>query len=157
MSQPPVAYVDRSREYYAAQRYEVPYEWAQHDDCPFTMPRCPLSAARLTVVTTAMPDSGHTREHRRLARGNLRQPPAALFTGELAWDRDATHTDDRESYFPVRQLERLVADGRLGELAPSFHCVPTLYSARHTIEQDAPAIVAACIEEAVDVALLVPL
>ena len=30
-----VSYIDRSREYYAAQGYPMPYRWAENDDAPF--------------------------------------------------------------------------------------------------------------------------
>ncbi len=111
----------------------------------------------VTIVTTSMPDDSYRKERRRLYIGDLEQPPEQFFTGDLSWDREATHTGDRDSYFPVRELERRIAAGELGRLAPRFYCVPTQYSQRRTIERDAPAIVAACVEDAVDVALLVPL
>ena len=38
-----VSYIDRSREYYAAQGYSQPYTWAHHDDAPFTPLKKPLS------------------------------------------------------------------------------------------------------------------
>jgi hypothetical protein len=31
-----VSYIDRSREYYAAQGYTKPYEWPHYDGVPFT-------------------------------------------------------------------------------------------------------------------------
>jgi hypothetical protein len=42
-------------------------------------------------------------------------------------------------------------------VAPRFHGVPTDYSQRRTSEQDAPEILRRLREDAVDVALLVPL
>ena len=50
-----VSYIDRTRAYYAAQGYERPYAWTHHDDAPFTPLAKPLSASRVTVVTTASP------------------------------------------------------------------------------------------------------
>ena len=152
-----VAYMERTRAYYAAQGYDKPYKWSHFDDIPFARPRRELSDCTATIVTTSMPDESYRKEHRRLHIGDLGNPPEKFFTGDLSWDRDATHTEDRDSYFPVRELERRVAAGELGRLAPRFYCVPTQYSQRHTIERDAPAIVAGCVEDAVDVALLVPL
>lgn len=153
----PVRYMDKSREYYAAHGYEKPYRWAHFDDVPFTRPRVPLSDATLGVVTTSMLDDAHLGRHRRLAEGDLANPPTALYTEDVFWDRDATHTRDRESYFPYAALGTAVDSGRLGRLGPRFFCVPTTYSARKTMEEDAPAIVTGFVEDAVDVALLVPL
>ena len=48
-----VSYMDRSREYYAAQGYSRPYAWAHHDDVPFTPLGKTLSACRVGLVTTA--------------------------------------------------------------------------------------------------------
>lgn len=152
-----VAYMERTRKYYAAQGYPKPYVWSHYDDIPFTRPRREPGDWTVTIVTTSMPDDSYRKERRRLYIGDLEQPPEQFFTGDLSWDREATHTGDRDSYFPVRELERRIAAGELGRLAPRFYCVPTQYSQRRTIERDAPAIVAACVEDAVDVALLVPL
>ncbi len=152
-----VRYIDKSRDYYAAQGYEVPYRWAHFDTIPFAGLTKPLSKCSATVITTAMPDPSYVGNRRRLAIGDLGDPPAQLFTGDLAWDREATHTDDRETYFPVRELNRAVDERRLGRLAPRFFCAPTLYGAREIVERDAPAIVKACQDDGVDIALLVPL
>jgi len=152
-----VRYIDKSREYYAAHGYDRPYKWAHYDDIPFTPLPKSLADCKVTIITTAMPDANYVNEHRRLAVGDLHAPPAEFFTGELAWDEEATHTRDRESYFPLLELERRITAGELGELAPHHYCIPTLYSARHNIEHDIPAIVKSCIEDDVDVALLVPL
>ena len=84
-------------------------------------------------------------------------PPERLFTDDLAWDKEATHTRDVESFLPIRSLRALADQGRIGSAAPRFHGVPTDYSQRRTIEQDAPGILARCREDAVDAALLVPL
>ena len=50
-----ISYIDRTREFYAAQGYERPYCWAQFDDAPFTPLPGPLSELRVTLVTTASP------------------------------------------------------------------------------------------------------
>ena len=57
------------------------------------------------------------------------------------------------------QLGRMsaLAAGRLGSLSPRYYGVPTEYSQRRTIEQDAPAILELLRKDQVDVALLVPL
>ena len=152
-----VPYMEKSRNYYAAHGYDKPYRWAHCDDIPFTPYKKPLQESTVTVVTTAMPGASYVRNRRRLARGDLQQPPASVFTGDLAWDAQATHTDDRETYLPVRELNLAVDEGLIGNLAAHFYCAPTQYSARQTVEQDAPAIVQSCQDEGVDVALLVPL
>jgi len=158
-----VSYIDRTREYYAAQGYERPYRWARHDEVPFTPLPKPLSDCRLAVVTTAspwrdeMPRDGVLRGDKAVWSGPSTDPPTRLFTDDLAWDKEATHTEDVESFVPLRHLAEFAEAGRIGSLAPHFHGVPTDYSQRTTCEQDAPEILKRCREDAVEAALLVPL
>jgi D-proline reductase (dithiol) PrdB len=158
-----VSYIDRTRDYYGAQGYERPYVWARHTDAPFAPLVKPLAHSRATVITTASPwreakpVDGVLRGGKQVWSGDSQTPPERLFTDDLAWDKQATHTRDVESFLPLARLGELVADGRLGSLAARFHGVPTDYSQRRTLELDAPEILARCREDGVDVALLVPL
>lgn len=158
-----VSYIDRTREYYHAQGYERPYLWAHHTDAPFARLVKPLGESRVTVITTASPwredkpVDGVLRGGKQVWSGETVAPPDRLFTDDLAWDKQATHTRDIESFLPLARLKELAAAGRIGSLAPRFHGVPTDYSQRRTLEQDAPEILARCREDSVDVALLVPL
>jgi hypothetical protein len=158
-----VSYIDRTREFYAAQGYEKPYVWARHTSAPFAPLAKPLAASRVTVITTASPwrdekpVDGVLRGGKQVWSGPTAAPPERLFTDDLAWDKQATHTRDVEAYVPLRRLGTFAAEGRIGSLAPRFHGVPTDYSQRRTNEQDAPEILARCRADAVDVALLVPL
>jgi D-proline reductase (dithiol) PrdB len=153
----PVNYMQRTREYYAAHGYEKPYVWAQFDDIPFTPLAKPLADSKVTIVTTSMPDSSYVKKQRRFHKGDLHNPPHGFFTDDLFWDRDATHTNDVNSYFPAQQLAAEVAAGTVGSLAPHYYGVPTSYSHRQTLTRDAQAVLQSCLEDEVDVALLVPL
>lgn len=158
-----VSYVDRTREYYAAQGYARPYVWAHHDDAPFAPLTKPLAQCRVAAITTASPwrdakpTDGVLRGAKQVWSGRSTPPPERLYTDDLAWDKEATHTRDVASFLPLAQLAACAAAGRIGALAPRFHGVPTDYSQRRTREQDAPEILARCREDAVDVAVLVPL
>ena len=48
-----VSYIDRTREYYAAQGYPKAYAWPRYDDVPFTPLRKASSECRVGLVTTA--------------------------------------------------------------------------------------------------------
>ena len=155
-----VSYIDKSREFYSASGYTNPYKWAYDPGTPaFTALRAPLSQLRVGLVTTTypMPAPGE----RLLAKSPYAQPvdpkPDAMFTEDLFWDKNATHTRDTESFLPITRLQEQVAAGRIGSLSPRFYGVPTDYSQRRTNEQDAPAILSMLREDAVDVAFLVPL
>jgi hypothetical protein len=157
MSSKSVAYMERTKRYYFAQGYDAAYQWAHHKETPFQPLLKPLSEARATLVTTTMPDSSFTREHRRLHRGSMDRVPGQMYTGDLAWDTQATHTEDLGSYFPIIQLMEAVSERRIGGLTDHYYCVPTEYSQRRTIERDAPQILQSCQQEDTDIALLVPL
>ena len=158
-----VSYIDRTREYYAAQGYAKPYAWAHHTEAPFAPLAKPLAQSRVALITTASPwreekpAEGVLRGGKQVWSSPTATPPERLFTDDLAWDKEATHTRDVESFVPIRSLLALAAAGRIGSLAPRFHGVPTDYSQRRTIDQDAPAVLARCLEDGADVALLVPL
>jgi hypothetical protein len=79
-----------------------------------------------------------------------------MFTDDLSWDKQATHTDDPESFLPINTLTALAEDGKIGQLNHRFFGVPTEYSQRRT-GLDAATIGEWCAEDQVDVALLVPL
>ena len=155
-----VGYIDRTREYYRAHGYENPYRYAFHTDVPFAPLVKPLAQCRLGLVTTAMPfdpDTADTPRPKRVYAASVDSPPEQLYTDDLTWDREATHMDDRESYFPIRQLQEWRAAGRFGEISPRFYGLPTEYAQRNTRETDAPALLRCCREDGVDVALLVPI
>ncbi len=154
-----VSYIDKSREYYAAQGYPVPYRWAYNEDAPFTPLPQPLAESRLGLVTTALADPvGSEEDHiESTYAAALDPPPRALFTATRSWDKHATHTDDLDTYFPVNRLNELVAAGRVGSVAARFYGIPIDYSQRRTRQLDAPQLLEYMRHDAVDVALLVPL
>ena len=162
-----ISYIDKSREYYATQGYEVPYRWAKFDEVPFTPLTKPLAELRIGLVTTAtlvasdavapgsdgdprdLPGSVHT--------GPMDPPPKSLYTDNRSWDKDATHTNDTESFLPASRLREYAEHGRLGDISARFYGVPTEYSQRRTREADGPEVARLMREDGVDVAMLVPL
>jgi hypothetical protein len=157
-----VSYIDRSREYYAAQGYSKPYAWAHHDDVPFTPLRKPISECRVGLVTTA----GRTQSEGMIGAGRLTResyaepanpPPPHLFTDDLFWDKKATHTDDVDSFLPVNRLAEYATGGRIGSVSPRFYGVPTDYSQGRTSQRAAPQILEWCREDGLDAVLLAAL
>ena len=157
MNVAPVPYMERTRRYYEAQGFERPYVWAHHDEVPFTPLARPLAKSRLALVTTSALYDRVATDARYVASGSTKQPPERLFANDLAWDKQATHMDDRGSYLPLESLGDLVNSGHLGSLAERFHCAPTEYSKRRTLEADAPEILERCRADGTDIVLLVPL
>jgi len=157
MTSQPVPYMERTRLYYEAQGFEKPYVWAHFDEVPFTPLAKPLQESTLALITTASLYDRALTDVREVASASSTTPPPRLYGNDLSWDKKTTHLDDRGSYLPIEYLTELVADGRIGALSKRFHCAPTEYSQKHTREVDAPEILRRCREDAVDVALLVPL
>lgn len=158
-SGPPVPYRERTRNYYRALGYTKDYVWAQHAEVPFVRPAKPVSAMKVALITTAGPgDRSHRdeRNRRHVWSGLVTSPPASFDT-DVAWDRESTHTEDRETFLPIDAAQRLVADGTLGALAPRFHTAPTDYSQQKTTERDAPEILRRLWEDEVDAAILTAL
>ena len=154
-----VRYIERTRAWYRALGYERDYVWARFEDVPFAPLRKPLAQCTVALIGTATPldDEGGPVLPKRVYSRLTATPPEQLYTQDLAWDKDATHTKDRESFLPITRLRELAAEGRIGALAPRFHGVPTEYSQRRTDDVDAPEVLRRCREDGVDVALLVPL
>ena len=153
----PVAYMTRTREYYFAQGFDQAYRYAHHDDAPFTALPKPLAECTLGLITTASLNQRTPLEPRGVESASTATPPSRLHTNDLSWDKEATHTDDINSFCPITPLKKLVANGRISALAPRFHCAPTEYSHRATSEQDAPEILRRLLDDGADIALLVPL
>ena len=153
----PVPYMERSRLYYEAQGFENAYRWAHFEQVPFAKPARRVSESQLGIITTAATYPRTPSDARAVDSGSTLDPPERLYANDLSWDKKATHLEDRETYFPIRQLENAVQEGRLGSLSPRFYCAPTSYSQATTLELDGPEILRLCQEDAVDIALLVPL
>jgi hypothetical protein len=156
MTEEPVRYIERTRDYYRALGYEKDYVWARHDDVPFVALGKPLTQMRIGLVTTASP-ADFRGGPKQLWSGPVSVPPARLNTDYLAWDKASTHTRDVGSFLPVEVASELAEEGLFAGLAPHFQGVPTDYSQRKTCEQDAPQVLARLRDDGADAALLCPL
>ncbi|MCP5347449.1 MAG: hypothetical protein R3F41_18035 [Gammaproteobacteria bacterium] len=151
-----IDYMERTRLYYRAMGYETDYQWAHFESVPFTVPARPVRESRLAVITTAMASDADASQ-RQLAAYPSNPIPASLLTDHLSWDKDNTHTRDVPSFLPLEQINRLVEEGFVGSPGPRFYCLPTEYSKRTTMKEDAPGVLELCRQDRVDLALLVPL
>src|ERR1700686_3916940 len=163
----PIPYMARTREYYQAIGYTIPYRWAHFIDAPFQPLRKPLSRSRVTIVTTAAPFDPAKGDQGPGAKYNGGAKFYSVYDGDaskthdlrishIAYDRMHTSADDSGTWFPLPQLQRLASEGRIGEVAPRFFGAPTNRSHRVTLDTDAPEILARCRADGVDAAVLVP-
>jgi D-proline reductase (dithiol) PrdB len=151
----PVRYMERTRHYYRALGYANDYVWAKFEDVPFTLPGKPVTNLRIALITTASP--ADFDGVKRVWSAAVSPPPEKLFTDNVAWDKESTHTNDRASFLPIEAAFELVAEGIFAGLTPRFHGVPTEYSQRKTRTQDAPEILARVRADGAGAAILCPL
>ena len=160
-----IRYIDRTREYYLAEGYNNPYKWAHFEDVPFTRLDKPLSEYCITIVTSSEVKSRHDKsdedEPQQLV-GNIYDIDSSLKASDLVTDQDlydryATNLDDMDSFFPVTRLHEVVAEGRVGSVAPFFYGLYTSYSQQKNRETDAPEVLERCRENGVDAAILTPI
>lgn len=161
-----ISYIERTRNYYGTLGYP-PYTWAHFDTVPFASPARSVNKARLALITTAAPyqselgDQGPGSPYNAAAKFFRTYtmpvtPVPDLRISHLGYDRKHTTAIDPNSFLPVTRLAEAVTSGELGSLAAELIGVPTNRSQRVTLQQDAPEVLAACREQAVDLALLVP-
>lgn len=162
----PIRYRDRISTYYQTLGYGKPYRWAQYADVPFTPLQRPLSDSRVALITTAAPyqpdkgDQGPGAAYNAAAKfyrvySDSTDTDPDLRVSHIGIDRKHTTAEDMNTWFPLQQLRRLAAEGRIGEVAPRFHGAPTNRSQKTTIEQDCVDILARVREDEADVAVIV--
>jgi D-proline reductase (dithiol) PrdB len=163
----PIPYMARTRAYYQALGYAEPYRWAHFADVPFAPLRKPLKECRIGLVTTAAlydpargdqgPGAAYNagaKFHRAYAHSIEGEPDVRI--SHVTYDRTHTTAEDPNSWFPLAQLKRADAEGRIGSVAPRFYGAPTTRTQRSTLERDAPDILALMHDDKVDAAVLVP-
>jgi D-proline reductase (dithiol) PrdB len=158
---PPIDYIQRTRDQYSALGYP-PYQWVESETPPPWAPlRKPLSQSRLALVASggiyaAGQVAFHFKDDFSYREIDTTTPESELRISHFAYDvRDAR--SDPNVVFPVGALRRLVAEGRLGELARrAYTFMGGIYSARKVRDILAPALANRLIEDQVDLVLLVP-
>src|SRR4029077_2290146 len=162
----PIPYMQRIRDYYLALGYDTPYRWAHYAEVPFQPLTKLPSTCRVALVTTAAPYQPGKGDQGPGAAYNAAAKFFSVYSGDtnadhdlriahVAIDRKHTSMEDNGTWFPLPALRRAAAQGRV-QLAPRFHGAPTNRSQKHTIEVDCPEILARCVEDEADAALLVP-
>ena len=162
----PLAYMQRTRDWYLALGYGNPFEWAHNQNVPFSGLGRPVSKSRVALITTAalfQPDKGDqgpgapynaaAKFYRVYSDSTEGEPD--LRVSHIGIDRKHTTAEDMNTWFPLKQLRRLAAEGRIGEVAPRFHGAPTNRSQKTSIEQDCVDILARVREDEADVAVIV--
>jgi D-proline reductase (dithiol) PrdB len=162
----PISYMQRTRDYYQALGYAMPYRWAHYAEVPFRPLKKPLAQCVVALITTAAPYQPGKGDQGPGAAYNAAAKFYSVYSGDSAVDHDLrishvaidrahTTAEDPNTYFPLPQLRRCAAAGRIGAVAPRFHGAPTNRSHRITIGQDCPELLARCRYDRADAAILV--
>ena len=158
--------MQRTREYYLALGYGNPYVYAHYADVPFQPLKKPLADSRVALVTTAAPYQPDKGPQGPGAPYNAAAKFYSVYSGDtsvdhdlriahVAIDRKHTSMEDSGTWFPLPALRRAAVAGRV-QLARCFHGAPTNRSQQHTMNVDCPEILARCVEDEADAAILVP-
>jgi D-proline reductase (dithiol) PrdB len=161
----PIPYRQRICDYYQTLGYGTPYRWAHYAEVPFAPLKKPLADSRIALVTTAAPYQPGKGDQGPGAAYNAAPKFYTVYSGDsavdhdlrishIAYDRDHTTAEDSGTWFPLPQLRRAAAAGRIGQVAPRFHGLPTNRSHRVTIHQDCPELLARVREDQVDAVIL---
>ena len=162
----PIPYMQRIRDYYLALGYATPYRWAHYAEVPFQPLTKPLAEAGVALITTAAPyqpgkgDQGPGAPYNAAVKFyNVYSADSSidhdLRISHLAIDRVHTTAEDSNTWFPLHQLRRSAAAGRIGAVGPRFHVAPMNRSHRATLEKDCPELLARCHADGADSAVLV--
>jgi hypothetical protein len=161
-----VRYIDRTRDDYVRQGYEKSYQWAHFDDVPFTPLPKRLSECRVGLLGTSEvavhfdPNTETNPIDEEDFRGVYAipadTPTEKLYSRTLSFDRNATHLDDVNAFYPIDRLREAAADGRIGSLPKRVLGAYNNYSQRKVLTQEAPKALAICREEGLDAIVMVP-
>ena len=161
MQKPPVDYIKRITDNYAALGYKT-YQWVHNEDTPPWAPLTkPLSECRLGLIASggiyvAGQVAFHTKDDFSFRAIPKDVTTSDLRTAHFAYDQTDARRDPNV-VFPIDTLLRLEEEGAIGELADhAFTFMGGIYSTRKVRESLAPQLTEQLKAERVDVALLVP-
>jgi len=158
---PPVDYIERTREQYAALDFP-PYQWVENPDPPpFSPLGKPLQAASIALVASGgIYVTGQVAFHYR-DDISIRAIPRDTAMSDLrvthfAYDLSAARSDPNV-VFPLGTLRDLATAGEIGALAPTAYTfMGGIYSSRKVRERMAPEIAARLVADGADAVVLVP-
>lgn len=161
MQKPPVDYIKRITDNYAALGYKT-YQWVRNEDVPPWAPLTkPLAECRLGLIASGgIYVTGqvafHTKDDFSFRVIPRDVKTADLRTAHFAYDQTDARQDPNV-VFPIDTLRRLKKEGVIGELADNaFTFMGGIYSSRKVRDELAPRLTEQLKAEQVDVVLLVP-
>ncbi|MFT7650191.1 MAG: D-proline reductase (dithiol) PrdB [Candidatus Poriferisodalaceae bacterium] len=159
--QPPVEYIPRITAQYSGLGYGE-YRWLHSETGPAWAPLSkPLSESKVGLIASGgIYVEGQTAFHFK-DDSTYRAIPTDIETVKLrathfAYDLTDARTDINVVY-PIDAMRSLAADGVIGELGPNgYTLMGGIYSTRRVTEDLVPGLVQRCLDDELDVVLLVP-
>ncbi len=152
----PIAYIQRTRERYAA---FAPYNWAVNTDAPWTPLAKPIAASRVALISSGglyLAGQAPFGENDTSVRAIPKDAAIADLRIYHHGYRDADPDRDPNCIFPIERFRELEAAGVIGAFADPAISFVMVYSPRREIEERAPAILKALRQAEADAAFLVP-
>ena len=142
------------------------YPWRRIDPVPWTRLKKPLAQCNLALVSSAgfvMPDQPPFDENIRGGDPSFREIPADAAVKQLheshrseSFDHSGIQADPNLA-FPIDRVRELAGRGRIGTVnRRHLSCMGSITAPGRLVMQTAPAAAQLLAEDAVDVALLVP-
>jgi D-proline reductase (dithiol) PrdB len=158
---PPVDYIARTREQYAALGYPE-YRWVANDDTPPWAPVTkPLARSRVGLIASggvyvAGQVAFHYKDDTSFRIIDMETPTSDLRETHFAYDLTAARSD-ANVVFPIDTLRALAAERFIGAVSRNAYAfMGGIYSSRKVRDLLAPAIAERIVNDEVELALLVP-
>ncbi len=159
----PIRYVERLNAYYASQGFPA-YRWTVHETAPFTPLAKPLSACRVSMLTSGGVSHCAAAPWNPDARNDLRLdaiPADAPSNDFQIHDSYYDHRDgdsDLNCVFAIDRLRDLAGEGAIKDVAPRLWSgfMGRIYSRSAVQNEAAPALARELEKDQVDLFVLVP-
>lgn len=83
-------------------------------------------------------------------------PTERFYSRTASFDRNATHLDDVNAYYPIDRMREAIAGGRVGSMPNRVYGAYNNYSQRKVLTQEAPKILEYCRKDGIEALIMAP-
>ena len=159
----PINYVDELNRHYGSMGFP-PYKWTVNETAPLVRLTKPLSACRVSMLTSGgvshctMPGfDPEARNDHRLDEVDREASTSDFQINDSYYDHEDAE-NDLNCVFPLDRLRELESEGVIGSVAPRLWSgfMGRIYNRTKLVEESAPAFVEKLREDAVDILVAAP-